>query len=369
MMVMGQLASQESRIVHKMSGLLSFGASPSAPQASAQLPSATQPSAQHEMIEVEARFSIQSDDVGASAARFRAITRAAGGTITLDSATQGGAASEATFEVRVPIAQYDSLASALDSVGKVRAREVKATDVTKSFHDTELLLANQEAALKRYEEILKDAKTVTEVLEVEHQLERLRAQIDRLKGDLAWTEDKVLRATLRVRIFPSESAPEAVFAPEATLYPGARGVILYDLRGPGQTYGYAGGGLSFAWKDVLGIKFSRAFVVDVDLAHAAFTNGPPSSSYAFLGLVGSELYSGLLGGGRRTFLNPYLGWRMGFAETEARGDFAIGGVVGLDLLKTKNVILDAHLRALGLVGSDLGAHAVLAPGLGLSVSF
>ena len=366
----GQVTAMEaSARITRSPGLFSFGAGTPAPQASPQLPSAAAPQAPHDMIEVEARFSIQSDDIAASTERFRSIARAAGGTITLDSASQGGTASEATFEVRVPMAQYDSIVSALDSVGKVRAREVKATDVTKSFHDTELLLANQEAALKRYGEILKDAKTVTEVLEVEHQLERLRAQIDRLKGDLAWTQDKVLRATLRVRIFPSEAAPEAVFAPEATLYPGARGIILYDLRGPGQTYGYAGGGLSFAWKDVFGIKFSRAFVVDVDIAHAAFTNGPSASSYALLALAGSELYSGLLGGGRRTVLNPYLGWRMGFAETEARGDFAVGAVVGLDLLKTKSVILDLHLRALGLFGNDLGAHALIAPGLGMSVSF
>jgi hypothetical protein len=351
------------------SSLFSFGSGSSPSTPTPQLPSAGNAQAPREMIEVEARFAIQVDDLARAADRFRALVQTGGGTLTYDTATFAHNASEATFEVRVPMAQYDTIVAAMAGLGAVRAREIKATDVSKAYHDEELLLANQEAALHRYEELLKTAAKVTEVLEVERQLERLRAEIDRLKGDLAWTRDKVARATIRVRLFPSEAAPEAVFAPEATFYPGLRAITLFDLRGESQRYGYAGGGISLAFKDALGIHFGRALQLELDFARSAFTSAPPGSNYAYLALLGSDFYSDLLGGGRRAFLNPYLGWRMGYTQSEGRGDFAAGGILGLDLLKTKPVMIDLHMRALALVGSSLGPHAILAPGLGINVAF
>jgi Domain of unknown function (DUF4349) len=347
--------------------LLSFGGGSPAPRAP-DLPSAGS-HGPREMIEVEARFAIKSDNLARSASRFRDIARESGGSITLDTESLSSNASEATFEVRVPMAQYDSIVAALESVGSVRAREVKATDIAKQYRDEELLLANQEAAMKRYEELLRDAKNVTEVMAVEGQLDRLRAQIDRLKGDMAWMQDKVARATIRVRILASDAAAEAISEPSVALYPGLRFVTIVDLRGDSQRFGYVGGGLSLAFKDVFGIHFGRAFVLEVDLAHAAFGEEPSGSHYAFLALAGSDFYSDLLGGGRRRLLNPFLGWRAGYGESEARGDLALGGILGLDLVKTKTVFVDLHVRALGLVGNGLGPHAVVAPGLGANVAF
>jgi hypothetical protein len=350
------------------SSLLSFGAGSSTPQAP-RLPSGPNGHGPHEMIEVEARFAIQSDDLARSATRFRELARKGGGTITLDTESLAASASEATFEVRVPMAEYDSILVALESVGSVRAREVKATDVAKQFHDEELLLSNQEAAMKRYEELLKDAKNVTEVMAVEAQLDRLRAQIDRLEGDLAWMEDKVARATIRVRIYATDEAALPV-EPVAAVYPGVRFVTLLDLRSDSQRYGYAGAGLSLAFRDAFGIHFGRALVLELDVAHAAFTTpSAPSSDYAFLALVGSDFYSDRLGGGRRRFMNLYLGWRLGYAESEGRGDLAVGGVIGLDLVKTKTASIDLNVRAVGLVGNDVGPHAAIAPGLGANVAF
>jgi hypothetical protein len=345
-----------------------FGATTGS-SATPQLPSNASPSAPLEMIEVEARLAIQVEDLAQAAERFRTMVRSGGGTLTYDTATFAHGASEATFEVRVPMTQADKTIAALEGLGTVRAREIKASDVAKEYHDEELLLVNQTAAMTRYEGLLKTASNVSEVMEVERQLERLRAEIDRLKGDLAWTRDKVARATIRVRLFPSESAPEAVFAPEATLYPGVRATALFDLRGESGRYGYAGAGLVLSFRDALGIHFGRALSIELDVDRATFGTAPPGSSYAYVALLGSDFYSDLLGAGRRTFLNPYLGWRLGYADSEGRGDLAVGGVVGLDLLKTKSIMLDLHARGLALAGSHLGPHAFVVPGLSISVAF
>lgn len=369
-----QVAVAEAYSVQQVRRSASFlsgiaGGSSTAPPPGAQLPTAAAPAGPASMIEVEARFGIHSDNLPVAAERFRQLVRASGGVITLDTETLNANRSEATFEVRVPMAQYETITSGLDSIGSVRAREVQATDLAKQYHDEALLLANQEAAMRRYEDLLKTAQNVTDVMAIETQLDRLRAQIDRLKGDMAWMQDKVARATIRVGIYSTDTASDIAAEPVAAVYPGARFVVPIDVRSASQQFAYAGAGLSLAFPDAFGIHFGRALVLELDVAHSAFTTSAPGSSYAFAAMAGSDFYSDRLGGGRRTFLNPYLGWRMGFAETEDHGDFAFGGIVGLDIIKTKTVFVDLNARVLGLVGNDGGPHALIAPGVGANFAF
>ena len=329
-----------------------------------QLPTLTDTSgASAEMIDIQARFAVQCDVVAAAATKFRALVQASGGRTTSDEAT-AGKETEVTFEVRIPADHFDAFVSGVDGLGAVQAREIKRRDVAKEYHDSELLLHERDVALARYEELLKAAKTVTETLEIERQLERLRTDIDRIKGDMMWLKDRVASATVVVRFFPSATSEDAVFAPTATLFPAVRATMLFDLRSETQRYGYLGAGLSIQFK-----PFGRALTFDIDIAHAAMTDAPTGSNYAYLFLTGFDLYSDLLGGGRRKFLNPYLGFRTGYAITNGLGDFAFGGVVGVDLIKTKAVLLDLHARVLGLVGNDQGPHVMLGPELGFGFAF
>ncbi len=340
-----------------ISSTTSTGSTPQLP------PLANTSAASAEMIDIQARFAVQCDVVADAAAKFRALVQASGGRTTSDEAN-AGKETEVTFEVRIPAERFDAFASGVDGLGAVQAREIKKRDVAKEYHDTELLLHEREVALARYEELLKAAKTVAETIQVEAQLERLRTDIDRIKGDMMWLKDRVASATVVVRFFPSATSEDAVFAPTATLYPAVRATMLFDLRSETQRYGYLGAGMSIQFK-----PFGRALTFDIDIAHTAMTDRPTGSDYAYIFLSGFDLYSDLLGGGRRKFLNPYLGFRVGYAITNGLGDFAFGGVVGVDLIKTKAVMLDLHARVLGLVGNNQGPHVMLGPELGFGFAF
>lgn len=330
----------------------------------AQLPSSADASTERgEMIDIEARFAVQCDGVSACAAKFRDLVAKTGGRITVDESNAGNK-TEVTFEARVPADRFEGFSEGLVGIGEVQARDVRRRDVSKEFHDSELLLHERDAARQRYEDLLKEAKTVEDTLKVEQQLERLRNEIDRIKGDLVWLKDRVASATVRVRIFPSAISEDAVFAPTATLYPTLRASMLFDLRSETARYGYAGGGFSVQFH-----PFARAVTFDVDIVHTAMTDRPPGSDWAYLFLTGIDLYSDLLGGGRRKFLNPYLGFRAGYAITNGLGDFAFGGVVGVDLIKTKVILLDLNARVLGLVGNDEGPHVAIQPNLNFAFAF
>jgi len=317
------------------------------------------------MIDIEARFAVECESVSAASTKLRELVRAHGGTFTLDEAHTAEHVSEASFEVRVPIARFEVFAGALGDIGQVRGREVKATDVAKAYSDTELLLRNLESAMASYEGLLKKANAVPDILAIERELERLRTRLDRVKGDLAWMKDRVARATVRVRLYPTATSEETPLATTSAFHPGVRFVTLFDLRGESERYGYAGGGLSLQFHGQIG----RAIVFELELARSAFTTRPPQSNYAYVGLTGIDFYSDLLGGGRRRFFNPYIGARAGYAQTAARGDFALGAVLALEIVKSDSFLLDLHLRALALVGNDSGPHVAIGPSLGANVVF
>lgn len=361
----GEVVALESRSAPSVATLGFGGSGSSSASPTVQLPSASDASAERgEMIDIQARFAVQCDGVSACGSKFRDLVAKTGGRITVDEAN-AGKETEVTFEARVPADRFDSFAEGLVGIGAVQARDVRRRDVSKEYHDSELLLHERDTARERYEELLKNAKTVEDTLKVEQQLERLRNDIDRIKGDMLWIKDRVASATVRVRFFPSATSEEAVFAPTATLYPTLRAGMLFDLRSETQRIGYAGGGFSVQFKP----SFVRAIAFDVDIARAAVADAPTSSEWAYTFLAGFDLYSDLLGGGRRKFLNPYLGFRLGYAITEGAGDFAFGGVVGLDVVKTKAILLDLGVRVLGMVGNDQGPHVAVGPSAGFSFAF
>lgn len=341
------------------------GSSPAT--ATTNLPSPADAPRPQEMLEIEARFAIECESVATAATKLRESVSAHGGSVTMDQSETQQRSASTMLEIRVPVREYEKLVVDLSGLGAIRSREVKAKDVAKDHHDAQLLLANLEAAMKRYEELLAKAATVTEVLSIERELERLRARIDRVKGDLVWMKDRVARATIRVRLFPIPTAEDIPLATRSAFYPSLRGAMLFDIRGERDRYGYAGGGLGVAWHGESGNP--RAVVIELDVARHAFTDRPPGSRYTYLGLAGFDLYSDMLGGGRRRFFNPYIGLRAGYVQSEGSGDLALGGLVGADVWKSKNALLELGLRALALIGNDRGTHLMLGPHLAFDFAF
>ncbi|HEX4516937.1 MAG TPA: DUF4349 domain-containing protein, partial [Polyangiaceae bacterium] len=148
---------------------LSFGSSSSASSSPvSQLPSggAQQPG---EMIDIEARFAIQCDSVAACADHLRTEVLGLGGRITSDE-SDAGQKTEVTIEVRVPTERFEGFAGSLVKIGPISARDIKRRDVSKEYHDSELLLREREAEFTRYEDLLKEAKDVPQTLQVEQQL-------------------------------------------------------------------------------------------------------------------------------------------------------------------------------------------------------
>jgi len=106
-----------------------------------------------------------------------------------------------TLYIRIPSANYEKFIAEIENGnGKVLYKEVTARDVTDQFVDLEIRLANKRSYLNRYRELVKQAKTIKEVLEVEAQIRVLEEEIESAEGRLRLMSDQVNYSTLELTL-------------------------------------------------------------------------------------------------------------------------------------------------------------------------
>jgi Domain of unknown function (DUF4349) len=314
--------------------------------------------ASREMLDIEANVTMLVPKVKHAVKSLHELTARLGGVVTeerVDSASQYGSAQ---LTLRVPSAATQSVFEQLEQLGNVLDQNVTARDIGKEYFDANLRLSSLEATLHRYEEILTHATKVEEILRIEAELGRVRGEIEQVKGNLRWLADRAARATLHVTL--REQVPEIAHsdAPEPKFFPGLRLPALIDF-GKKSTEGYVGGGFA--------LRFSRAISLDLDVFKRPNSNqrGPD----AVLASIGGEIYSDLLGGGERRYLNPYLGWRAGYARFDTDNQVLLGATLGLELYKNRWFGLDVEARNYLAAGGPRGAHYLLTPALAARVAF
>jgi hypothetical protein len=144
---------------------------------------------------------LQVKDVRQAMAEVQRLARAQSGFVS-DSNLEAseGARPSATMTLRVPAARFDQVLDSLGGVGTVRAKQVSGEDVTLEFVDTGARVRNlqrEEAELLR---LLDRAGKLSEVLEVERELSRVRGQIEQAQGRLRQLSSLVDLATIEVSL-------------------------------------------------------------------------------------------------------------------------------------------------------------------------
>jgi len=85
------------------------------------------------------------------------------------------------------------------------------------------------------------------------------------------------------------------------------------------------------------------------------TDDEPNSAGSSLFLIGHNFYSSVFGGGYRSYFNPYAGLTYGYSRLFNRSLFAIGGTIGLELVKLKWFTWSVSANLMGLYsGKDGG---------------
>ena len=109
-----------------------------------------------------------------------------------------------TVVIRIPADNFDQfLNEATIGIEKFDSKEINVKDVTEEFLDVQARLHSKKELELRYIELLKQAISVTEVLEIEKQMGLLRSEIESIEGRLNYLQNRVSFSTLTMTFYES----------------------------------------------------------------------------------------------------------------------------------------------------------------------
>lgn len=103
--------------------------------------------------------------------------------------------------VRVPAAQFDAAVNEIrGAASRVMQDKTTGQDVTEEYIDLEARIRTKQALEAQFLEIMKQAKSVTEALEVQRQLAEVRTEIEQLEGRRRYLENQSSLSTITITL-------------------------------------------------------------------------------------------------------------------------------------------------------------------------
>ncbi len=148
----------------------------------------------------------------------------------------------ATISIGVPVDQFERTLSRLRALAvKVLDETASGEDVTNQFVDLQSQVTNLEATRDRIKSFLDDAQTVDEALRINAELANVEAQIEQIKGQMNYLQDRSAYSTITVNFEPV--LPELIETPTPTPTP--------NVWTPGETFEDAKETVTFAYQGII----------------------------------------------------------------------------------------------------------------------
>ena len=149
----------------------------------------------------DGRMGLKVDDLEKTKSEIDTFVRSSKGYYANESLANTDDESSWQLKIRIPSANLEKFILKIESgAGQITYKEIDARDVTAEFIDLETRLANKRNYLKRYNELLKQAKTVKDILEIEEKTRLIEEEIESAEGRLKYLSDLVDFSTLDLKV-------------------------------------------------------------------------------------------------------------------------------------------------------------------------
>jgi hypothetical protein len=162
-----------------------------------------------------AESNIEVDSVERAIQRIDSLARQRNAFVADVNVSNDERAANARLVIRVPVAQFTSLLQALAALGTVRNQSINTEDITKEYADLETRLAIKEQTVARLRTLLATRTgQLDDVLNVERELARVVTELEQLKGERNYYDQRVAVSTITVSLHePAAFARAGFWAP------------------------------------------------------------------------------------------------------------------------------------------------------------
>ena len=146
------------------------------------------------------QLAIEVERFDEAARRLLTIAEAAGGFIADSSYEESGGVPRGTFVVRVPANRFGEVIRQVEQLGAVQRRQISGQDVTEEFIDLDARVRNLERQEARLLTFMDRATKIPDLMAVQQEVSRVRGEIERLKGRMRFTSNRVDLATIQAEV-------------------------------------------------------------------------------------------------------------------------------------------------------------------------
>lgn len=147
------------------------------------------------------------DDVKKTKTEIERIAKEQKGYISAENESNYGNRFQVNQTLRIPADKFDEVLKQLEGLAeKVDNKNINTEDVTEEFIDVEARLKTKKELEARYLELLKQAKTVADIVSIEGQIANVRAEIESMEGRLKYLSNQVSFSTLNVSFYQESAA-------------------------------------------------------------------------------------------------------------------------------------------------------------------
>ena len=160
----------------------------------------------------DANLSLKVDDFAAAYQNLSELAGRYGGYVVSGDAYSydGETMQRGYIMLRVEAYRLEEALTEIESMGKVENRNTYTQDVTMDYYDIAGRLNQYRTQEKRLLEILNKAETVEDLVTVERELTRLRAQLESLTGQLRYYDQMTTLSSISVSLYQPDAATQTV---------------------------------------------------------------------------------------------------------------------------------------------------------------
>jgi uncharacterized coiled-coil protein SlyX len=148
-----------------------------------------------------AYITIEVKDVTGSVDQLKVLVTAKGGYLSSSNIQAGNNNRlSGTVVIRIPAAEFENTLAGVKAIGIVKSVSTQGEDVTEEYIDIQAQKTSYQNQLAQYNEIMKKAVKVSDVIEIQQQIDRVQTQLDRLEGRLKYLNSRIDLSTITVTL-------------------------------------------------------------------------------------------------------------------------------------------------------------------------
>ncbi|HSA38875.1 MAG TPA: DUF4349 domain-containing protein [Methanoregula sp.] len=146
-------------------------------------------------------ITIEVKDVTGSVDALKNLVTAKGGYLSSSSVSEGyNKRLSGTVVLRIPQAEFDNTLAGVKAIGIVKSVSTRGEDVTEEYFDIQAQKTSYQNQLAQYNEIMKKAVKVSDVIEIQQQVDRVQTELNRLEGRLKYLDSRIDMSTITVTL-------------------------------------------------------------------------------------------------------------------------------------------------------------------------